>query len=452
MKNILVITSKNKPVDAMAEALKEWRKKYNIIAVQNEHDAADTLREEEIALLVCDFASRSTSPIRPLVQLLHDFPWIPCIAIATPNLNSNDEFLDIGVSVCFEIPFQIKELYRWTCKLLEQSNKGIIRDIPAHSILQMLNSEKKTCTLCLHEHDATGYLYIKHGEIIAAEYEDLTGEEAACSIIAGDSDTAEIKFYNMQRQREIEKTLMPLIMEAFRIKDEKESLAARASASEKTPLELKHFFTIDNPLRLEPGLQLKLEFENDTPLSTTGQLVGIAHNKYLIILLPKMLNELPTQKKEMGIAVKYLNSGCICMFNSQIVQKISRPESLLFIEYPQVVHYHELRRTPRASIYVPCIMSLASGQRYSSTLKDLSATGCLCQTKEGKSGQLPSIDNGTGVFLFCLFPGVGEEQEIQGVVRNVKKKGSELLVGIEFTEISSEIETIIASYLKSLEG
>ncbi len=449
MRTILIITSKSKPVAPIAEAQQEWQKQRHLLIAESEEEAADILSNDDVDLLVCDFASRPQSPIRPLTRLILDFSWIPCITVIDPATNSTDDFLGNGVSICFEMPFQLNELYRWTDKLLEQTTKGEIRGVPAHSILQMLESEKKTCTLTLHGKESSGHIYIEHGEIVAAEIDGLHGEEAACSIIAGDNHTAEIRYYNMQREREIDKSPMSLIMEAFRIKDEKESLAAREESGGKPQMELKHFFTLDSPLRLNPGLQLKLEADGHQPL--TAELVGSRDGKYIIVRICDLLEDLPITS-ETRFALRYLHSGCISMFKARVIQQISQPEQLLFIEYPMVVHYHELRQAKRANIYVPCIMALANGQRHSSTLKDLSATGCLCQIKESKDHHLPPIDNESGVALYCLFPGVGEEQEIEGIVRNVKHKDGELLVGIEFSDISAELQEIITSYLDSLVG
>ena len=449
MKTILIITNETKTIPALSEAREEWQKEYNVLIAGNEQEASKVFENEDIDFLVCDYFSRPEAQLRPLTQLILEHPYVPCITIINPDKQVAEDFLGIGVSVCFEVPFQVDELYRWATKLIDLSSSGEIRGLPTHSILQMLESEKKACTLKVQTNKDVGYIYLERGEVHAAEYGDLIGEEAAYTLIADPCESAEIKFYNLQKERDINKSVMSLIMESFRIKDEKESLAAREGSQDKTRKELKHFFTIDSPLQIDQGLNLRLELEDDSP-SMAGNLIGISKNNYIIVNRPSELEGPITASKDMRIVVKYLQSGRVCMFKANVIKQLSQPEPLLFLEYPMVVHYHELRQSQRADIYVPCIMTLASGPRHSSALLDLSETGCLCQIKTDKDKLLPQIDPSGAVSLFCLFPGVGEEQEIQGVIRNVKRKSTELRVGIEFTELSEDLRKIIGNYLDSL--
>lgn len=451
MKTILIITDKNKSSTAVTEACNEWKKEYALFVVPNEKNAGNTIGDEDVDLLVCDFSCRPGVSLQHLQQLIAAYPYIPCIAIIDPKEHSADDFLGNGINVCFEIPFQNDELYRWATKLLDLSSSGTIRGLPTHSILQMLESENKTCSLKVHTSEDIGYLYLERGELIAAELDTLRGEDAAYAIIAAHCHLVEIKFYNMQRQREISKSLMSLVMEAFRLKDEQESLNIHGSHDTKPRLELKHFFTTDTPLQLDQGLTVKLEQEEEKGKELiSAELIGIHKDEYIILNRPKEYDETIPEEKKKQLVIKYLQAGRLCMFKTTPIYQIEKPEPLLFLAYPAVVHYHELRQAKRANIYVPCIMALASGPRHSSVLMDVSKTGCLCQYKTDRNKPLPEIEINETAFLYCLFPGVSEEQEINGVIRNVKKEKGEIRVGIEFTELPEEISKVIDNYLESL--
>ncbi len=449
MKTILIISDENLPNSAIIEAMDEWEGRYHTISVTDEKAAAESLAVDDISLLVCDYLSRPDAQIHPLIKLIQKFPYIPSITIIDPERQMAEDFLGNGVSACFEYPFQNDELCRWTDRMIDKSSSGAIRNLPAHSIMQMLSSEKKTCTLKVHTAKGVGYLYIERGELLAAEYDTLQGEKAAYSLITEQCEMAEIKFYNLQKKRDIYKSLMPLVIEAFRIKDEQDSLL-RSSDNGRSLKELKHFFTVDTPLEMDSGLSLRLESEEED-MQIGASLIGISQEKYVIVSLGGELQGSPAVAEDAKIVVNYLQSGQICMFKTTVVSQLLEPEQLLFLKYPLVVHYYELRRAARAEIYIPAIMTLASGQRHSGVLLDVSATGCLCQIKMDKNRTVAQLVSPSGpASLFCLFPGVGEEQEIQGIIRNVKQEGNELRVGIEFTALPEAIEKVISNYLESL--
>jgi c-di-GMP-binding flagellar brake protein YcgR len=140
------------------------------------------------------------------------------------------------------------------------------------------------------------------------------------------------------------------------------------------------------------------------------------------------------------------------MFKSQLLKAVDSPSQLLFFEYPGVIHYHELRKAKRTVIFIPSTFQINEEPEIYGTLVDLSTAGGLWQIKHKNDTSLPQIDINTSVQLRCLLPGVKEEQQINGHVRNMQIAPTETRIGIEFENLQPHLADTIGQYLYSLES
>ncbi len=97
---------------------------------------------------------------------------------------------------------------------------GQIHGISLPSFLQMSEMEGATYTLKVTSGNRTGHLHIDGGSLIAAQVEDLAGNEAAYRIISWDNAAIQIEAADPDRVREIHDPLMSVMMESLKIKDE----------------------------------------------------------------------------------------------------------------------------------------------------------------------------------------------------------------------------------------
>jgi hypothetical protein len=104
--------------------------------------------------------------------------------------------------------------------LLDSRVASEIHGISISAFLQLVDTEKKTCTLTVKSNGNTGYLYISSGELIAAEAGELRAEEAAHQIINWERTVIEIENSCRRKKREIHQPLMMVLMESARMKDE----------------------------------------------------------------------------------------------------------------------------------------------------------------------------------------------------------------------------------------
>ena len=97
---------------------------------------------------------------------------------------------------------------------------GQIHGISLPSFLQMAEMEKSTFTLRVTSHHRVGILHLSDGRLFAAEFDNLTGKEAAYQIISWDDAAIDIEPLGVPESQEIEMPLMHLLMESLKLKDE----------------------------------------------------------------------------------------------------------------------------------------------------------------------------------------------------------------------------------------
>jgi c-di-GMP-binding flagellar brake protein YcgR len=327
---------------------------------------------------------------------------------------------------------------------------GKLLGISVHSFLQMVESEQKTCTLRVTYHGKTGYLYIRNGELIAAEANSLKKEEAAYEIIGWDEPDIEIKDTVPEKEREIFQPLMAVLMEGFRLRDEKlsETQPAPASTDSQQLPELKSRPTAGRRIGLDIGAKLQIEIQDfDSPLESF--MIGMMPDDFLIITLPSRLSATGRKlTKGTRLGIKYLYLGKICVFNAELQASVDFHQKLLFISYPSVIHYRELRRHKRVESFLPCKLSLSNGQSYPGVIVDMSLSGCLCQQKNREDNPLPSLHIDEKLTIRCLFPGMDEEQVLAGHIKNLHKTKRETRIGLEFVENPPSVEKVITHYIE----
>ena len=326
---------------------------------------------------------------------------------------------------------------------------GKLLGISVHSFLQMVESEQKTCTLRVMYDGKTGYLYIKDGELIAAEEDSLRNLDAAYEIIGWDEPVIEIKDSVPEMDREIFEPLMAVLMEGFRLRDEKlsETQPVPESTDGQQLPNLKSRPTAGRRIGLDIGSKLQVEIQGvDSPLESF--MIGMMPDDFLIITMPSRLSASEHKlSKGTRLGIKYLYLGKICVFNAELQATVDFHQRLLFISYPSVVHYRELRRHKRVESFLPCIISLSNGQSQPGVIIDMSISGCLCQHKNREDNPLPSLQIDESVTIHCLFPGMDEEQVLAGHTKNLHKTKRDTRIGVEFVENSPAVEKVITRYL-----
>ena len=451
MKTIVIIENEAVELAAMVSLFEQWQKEINVLTAKEEKAAINIMSQRHVDLVVCDLALPKTNTLEGFSLLTHTFPYVPCIALSAELGTSSAEAIRRGASHCLEKPVVAEELLQYAADLLDTDTSGTVKGIPIHSFLQMLESEEKTCTLQINHLKDTGLLYIQNGLLVDAETKDFIGEEAAQRILSWQETVVQLRYFNGQRKRQINKPLLSMIMEAFRLRSKKEKEGKGAASVKDHQLPLKHLSTLGKRLPLEIGSRVKLEFPHlDRRFEST--IVGMLQDHYLILTNPQPLADMDEKVSlEQRVIIKYVHNGRVWMFKAQLLKTVEAPYQLLFFEYPVVLHYHELRESKRRAIFIPCTFHMAEEPELYGILIDLSMTGALCRIRH-KAQPLPQIGITGDIMLRCLMPGLKEEQKLSGTIRNLAIDTAETRIGIEFTNLQPHLADTIGNYLFAIEG
>ena len=100
--------------------------------------------------------------------------------------------------------------------------KGFMHGFTLANFLQYVEMEDKTCTLEIVSRGRRGYLYFENGALINAEENGLKGQKAGLEILGWDDPSIEIQDVNPGCKCEIHSSLSALLLEAARLRDEKD--------------------------------------------------------------------------------------------------------------------------------------------------------------------------------------------------------------------------------------
>lgn len=452
MRAIIIIEQEAKEREALVGLFKKWQNEIEILATPQESGAISIMSQQQVDLVLCDLHLPGKTRLKEFARLTHTYPHIPSIALLAKQSQLSDNITALGASYCLSKPLNETQLLEHVEELLEIEARGTVKGIPIHSFLQMLEGEGKTCTLEVRKKNDTGFLYVQDGNLIDAETKYFKGEKAAQQVLSWQKTLLKLRHFNGQRKLQIKKPLISIIMEAYQLKSEREDMTGTKKHTQKHQLPLQHMSTRGKKLPLELGSTMRLRFPG-VEASTESTMVGLLQDKFFIVTNPQPHTDLDQLVgSPQRILIKYVENGKAFMFKSQLLQCVHSPSPLLIFEYPGVMHFHDLRKAKRTSIYIPSTFQQEDSKELYGALIDLSTTGSLYQLKHREKSTSPIIEINTSVLLCCLLPGIKEEQRIHGRVRNIKISDTETRVGVEFENLQPHIADIIGKYLYDLES
>ena len=192
-----------------------------VLTAENGKEAIKYLKEQPLDLVVTDLKMPVMNGLKLLAFMNRHYPELPAIVLTgygNAKLEGRIEAYD--TFQYFEKPLDIGVLIEMIFKGINFKAISQIHGISVSAFLQLMDSEQKTCTLKIRSQDKTGYLYISEGDLIAAEAENLKGEEAAYHIISWENAVIEFENVCRKKEKEIHLPLMKVIMESARIMDE----------------------------------------------------------------------------------------------------------------------------------------------------------------------------------------------------------------------------------------
>jgi DNA-binding NarL/FixJ family response regulator len=221
MKKVLIVDDEASFLLSLKDVLKTHRGTFEILTAKNGSVAVDLLRETNVDLLVTDLRMPEMNGFELLAWVSRHQPQLPVIAMSafgTPEIEARLKKMDTLQFI--EKPVDLPILEKAIFSGLKAGGKSFIRGITLATFLQLMNVEKKNCTLKIAAPQGPAYLFVANGDLIDAEYATMKGLDAALEIVSWDD--AEIEMDGICRRQDdvINLPLGHLLIEAFRIKDE----------------------------------------------------------------------------------------------------------------------------------------------------------------------------------------------------------------------------------------
>ncbi len=201
-----------------SEALKDG---FKVLTALNGKQAIQILNSSTVDLVLTDLKM----PVMDGYELLsyisrnyHNIPAIVMTGFGSPEIAR--QLKQKGVLHYIEKPFEINAL-REMINDVFAADKGTLRGFTLSNFLQAVEVEQKTITLRIRSKRRVGYLHLENGDLIDAETENVQGEKAAIEILGWDDPEIEMQGIR-KKKRTIESSLMNILLEASRVKDERE--------------------------------------------------------------------------------------------------------------------------------------------------------------------------------------------------------------------------------------
>jgi len=192
---------------------------FKILMAQDGGQALETLRQEPVHVLVTDLNMPVMDGFNLIAKVSRLYPQVPIIVMTgldeSQHLNTP---LQLGAIRILSKPPRLTLLMDAIRAAAQFEPTGMIRGIGLNSILQLLNWEKKSCTLTVKSDAGMGLLYLKQGEVVHAAYRADEGLPAVYEILSW--DRPDIEFVETCRvEQTIDLPLTELLMNAALITD-----------------------------------------------------------------------------------------------------------------------------------------------------------------------------------------------------------------------------------------
>lgn len=180
-----------------------------------------------------------------------------------------------------------------------------------------------------------------------------------------------------------------------------------------------------------------------------GKIVGADPYDYIIARV-RMPSDVRRQLARGGqVVVKFAHQGTVFGFRGNVVNAISSPASLLFIEYPDTIEKVSLRQNSRLDCNIDGLLESAD-DKHECIVVNVSESGCRISARAGSRDALTKTDVGDSMVITMTLGRLGTITT-PIAVRNISSEKGIITIGAMFLDISDDEVAIIQQYLDKLE-
>lgn len=222
MKRVLIVDDEKSFLLSLIDGLSVHRDKFQVVTAENGREAVSVLQALPVDLLVTDLKMPEMDGFELLAWVSREQKNLPVIvmtAFGTAEIEAR--LAEMGTLQYLEKPLDLNMLQESILNGLNTDEKSYIHGITLATFLQLMRVEQKNCTLKIASTDKVGYLYLRNGELLDAELEELSGEAAAFEIVAWENAEIEMDGTCWRNKAVITQPMEHILINAFHKKDEK---------------------------------------------------------------------------------------------------------------------------------------------------------------------------------------------------------------------------------------
>ncbi len=221
MKTVLIVDNEPDFLRRLAEGFRRHAPGLRVCTALFHNGSREMLRTGEVDLLIVDLKRPPGPGLRFLHALKPYLLHIPVIILSPKPFPSLRRRLpDHPLLQLLEKPVDVRELADLAGELLTSEVEGHLRGISLTGFLQLLEMERKSCTLKITAGSRVGFLYLLEGHVVDARTDTRSGQQAALEIIAWDEPEIRLLGAPPIPAARIREPLHHLLLEAMRLKDE----------------------------------------------------------------------------------------------------------------------------------------------------------------------------------------------------------------------------------------
>jgi CheY-like chemotaxis protein len=220
-RTVLVVDDEPFFLRSVADALRPLRDEFEVLTAGGGREAIQVLTERPIDLLITDLNMPEVDGLTVLSELISRRPGVPAIvmtAYGAPEIEENAR--SIGAVGYLEKPLELSTLVARIRETLAERQRDHIAGVTLFGFLQLLQLERKSCTLDVASGERLGSLYFRGGQLVHAVSGDLVGEPAVIAIGRWPDPDIEIDHVCQSDRVTVHASLQELLLEAARLEDE----------------------------------------------------------------------------------------------------------------------------------------------------------------------------------------------------------------------------------------
>jgi len=191
-KTVLIVDDDPGILYVLANGLSNMLDMYDVVTASNGREAIEVLEQRPIDVLVTDLAMPVLDGFALIAYVTNQRSTLPVVVLSGMATNSVDQRLSgYGGLRVLSKPASYQDVAQCVLEEIERVDMGQVEGIPLAGVLQLVEAERRSCTVVVSSGKRRGRLQFESGRLMNAFSEDFGAEgEAAAYDILSWGDTA----------------------------------------------------------------------------------------------------------------------------------------------------------------------------------------------------------------------------------------------------------------------